>query len=97
MNTLNQEKVKECASYWDKESIKAHQVAVFVMCGGGFLGKMAAEQPADFYIDDRVSGLPFSKKKIYQAVETLTTLAKENKLNPHDMPQMSRFHNCGIF
>lgn len=95
MNILNQQKVKE--SGWGKESIGPHQVAVYVMCGGGVLGSFAAEQPADFYIDDRVGRLPYPRKEICQAVETLTTIAEVNGLNPKHLPPMPRFHNCGIF
>jgi len=56
MRHLNQEKVAQ--SGWGAESIPSMQVAVYVMCGGGFLGRFAAEKPMDFYIDDRVGCLP---------------------------------------
>jgi hypothetical protein len=95
MIKLDQEKVKE--SGWTKESIDSMQVAVFVMCGGGFLGKFAAEQPADFYIDDRVSKLPYKKAEILQAVETLVTISEANGLDAHNLAPMPRFHNMGIF
>ena len=81
----------------DADAIERHQVAVYVMCGGGFLGRFAAEQPADFYIDGRVSGLPYGKRAIEQAVKTLATIAKAAGFDPHHMPQMGTFHNCGIF
>ncbi len=93
---LNQKIIAETASVWDK-SIPFHQVAVFVMCGGGWIGKFAAEQPGKFYIDDREMDFPFLKRHIYEAVETLVTLAKENGLDPNKMPEMIRFHSCGIF
>jgi len=96
MNTIDQEKIKEIAKRW-KDSIQAHQVAVYVMCGGGFLGRFAAEQPADFYIDDRVGRLPYENAEICQAVETLSTIAKENGLDPHNLPPMPNFHNSGVF
>ncbi len=79
------------------ESIAAHQVAVFVMCGAGMLGRLAAEYPADFYVDDRVARLPYTKREIKQAVDTLVTLARAAGMDPRQMPPMPRFHNCGIF
>jgi len=95
MRKLNQELVKD--SGFGLESIPAHQIAVYVMCGGGFLGHFAAEQPADFYIDDRVGRLPYPKAQIRQAVETLVTLSEKAGLNPHHLDPMPSFHNCGIF
>ena len=79
------------------DSIPAMQVAVYVMCGGGFLGRMAAEQPADFYIDERCTKLPYGKREIIQAVQVLVIAAGAHGLNPHEMPAMPRFHNMGIF
>lgn len=73
------------------------QVAVYVMCGGGYLGRFAAEQPADFYIDMRVGRLPYPKRVIEKAVLRLALLAQEAGLNPHDMPKMPDFDNLGHF
>jgi len=73
------------------------QVAVFVMAGGGFLGRMAAEQPADFYIDDRCEDLRYEAEEIEQAVEVLRITAQAQGLDPHKMPAMPEFHACGIF
>jgi hypothetical protein len=82
---------------WGPEIIGLHQVALYVMCGGGFLGHFAAEQPADFYIDDRVGRLPYSRKEIIKAAGTLTTIAKAHGLNPHNLPPMPLLHSFGIF
>ena len=95
MRRLNQEKVAQ--SGWGAESIPSMQVAVYVMCGGGFLGRFAAEQPMDFYIDDRVGCLPYSREEIYQAVETLKTIVIANGMDPHRLLTMPSFHNMGIF
>lgn len=95
MKHLNQERVAE--SEWGAETIPPMQTAVYVMCGGGFLGRFAAERPTDFYIDDRIGQLPYNRKEIYQAVETLKTLAIANGLNPGRLPAMPSFHNMGIF
>jgi len=100
MLKLNAKQVAESAEYhgWGKgEKLRAHQTAVFVMCGGGVLGAFAANQPADFYIDDRVGRLPYPKKHIEQAVATLAIVAEQAGLDPHQLPERPRFHNCGIF
>ena len=95
MKKLDQNKVAE--SGWKADTIPAMQTAVYVMCGGGFLGRFAAEQPSDFYIDDRVGKLPYSRKQIMQAVETLVTIARANGIDPKRLPAMPNFHNMGIF
>jgi len=95
MIKLDQAKVAE--SGWTADSIPAMQVAVFVMCGGGMVGRFAAEQPADFYLDDRVGKLPYKAREIIQAVETLATIAEKNGFDPHHLPEMPRFHNMGTF
>ena len=95
MRHLNQERVAE--SGWSAGTIPSMQVAVYVMCGGGFLGRFAAEQPMDFYIDDRVGCLPYSREEIYQAVETLKTIVIANGMDPHRLLTMPSFHNMGIF
>ena len=93
---LDQEKIAQDAERW-KDSIGNLQIVVYVMCGGGMIGRSAAEQPANFYIDTRVSARPYPTKAIYQAVETLVTLAKANGLDPYNMPPMPDFHSCGVF
>ena len=83
------------------------QLTVYVMCGGGFLGRFAAEQPKDFYIDDRASTV-YPAKAIYQAVKVLEIYAKILGLNPSSLDPTSELfpgkgwnfcqhHNCGIF
>ncbi len=96
MRKLDMKAVMESGLCW-KDSISAHQTAVFVMCGGGLLGNFAAQQPADFYIDDRVGRLRFPRKEIYQVLAVLVAIAKANGLDPHNLPQRPRFHDCGIF
>lgn len=92
---LNQEAVAQ--SSWGRETVAFMQIALFVMCGGGLIGHMAAEQPEDFYIDDRLSKRPYARKDIYQAVATLITLARVNGIDTKKMPEMPRFHNMGVF
>lgn len=97
MKKLNMAIVADGRIWGLKRSVAAHQTAVFVMCGGGTLGELAAQQPADFYIDQRVGRLPFSRGAILQAVGVLATIAIKNGLDPHDMPPRPKFHACGIF
>ncbi len=95
MKKLNQEAVKEGG--WMADTIPSMQVAVYVMCGGGLLGHLAANKPGSFYIDDRVGRLPYTKREIYQAILTLVSIAEANGLDPKHLPEMPRFHNMGIF
>ena len=95
MEKLDMDLVKHCGR--DKSELPSMQVAVFTMCGGGILGRMAAEQPADFYIDDRVGKLPYPKREIYQAVKVLAVLAEVWGYDPHHLPESPRFHNMGVF
>ena len=81
----------------NKYDLQQQQVVVSVMCGGGMLGRFAAEQPADFVLSDKKAvGLPFEKKEIEQAVEVLAIIAKHYSFDPHNLPSV-RFHNCGVF
>ena len=73
------------------------QIVVYTMAGGGMLGRFAAEQPADFYIDSRVAKRPYPTKAIYQAVKVLSIYAEILGLKPNDLPRVLDFHNCGIF
>ena len=79
------------------DELAALQVAVYVMCGGGLLGRFAAEQPADFYIDDRCGKLPYPKRAIYQTVCVLEALAKAAGKDPRNLGPRPHFHCCGVF
>jgi len=80
------------------------QLTVYVMCGGGMVGKFAAEQPADFYIDDRAATV-YPIETIYQSVKVLVLYAKTLGLDPHNlrpslelnMNSFMEHHNCGVF
>jgi len=77
-----------------EKDLSALQVEVYVMCGGGMLGKFAATQPSDFYIDARVGRLPFSRRDICQAVEVLKGVAIKLGKDPHSLPKP---HICGVW
>lgn len=78
------------------DTIPAMQIAVYVMAGGGLLGRMAAEQPADFYIDDRARSR-YTKRETLAAVSWLVDVAEAAGLNPRDLPAMPRMPNMGCF
>lgn len=86
------------------DSCRQLQLTVYIMCGGGFIGRFAAEQPEDFYIDDRAATV-FPNKVIYQAVNVLKIYAKILQLDPHNLNPSKEMnlgffmnhHNCGIF
>jgi hypothetical protein len=83
--------------YRESRELGTLQTVVFVMCGGGMTGRFAAEQPADFYIDDRCGRLPYRRKDIIQAVRVLAAIAEARGLDPHKLPRRPDFHACGIF
>jgi hypothetical protein len=102
---LDMEKVKEnlqCRFEQDKKRYMAEvaqlRTALFIMCGGGMLGRFAACQPKDFYIDLRVGKLPYKKRTITQAVEVLLAYLEVAGINPH-LPDTgyADFHNCGLW
>jgi len=93
---LDFEAIKKNAPQW-KDGIGLMQVAVYVMAGGGLIGRLAAEQPADFYVDTRVSRRPYGLRDLSRAVKVLAVIADANGLNPHNMPKMPNLHNLAIF
>ncbi len=99
-NKKSLEEIRDRLKVLKKKQLReeAHnlQVAIYVMCGGGFLGSFAVENPREFYIDDRVYGLPFSRTKIYRAVSVLTVYFDLLKIKRGDA-RKCRFHSCGVF
>ena len=77
--------------------MRALQAAVYVMCNGGMLGASASEQPGQFYVDDRVGRLPYSRRAIYQAVAVLKLYAEALGLDANNLPKRPAFHNCGVW
>lgn len=82
-----------------KAMLASQQIVVYVMIGGGMIGRFGAEQPGDFYIDSRVSKRPYTLRKIYQAVQVLLVMAQECGYSGKgsDMPKMPNFHCSGVF
>ena len=73
------------------------QIVAYVMAGGGFVGRSAAEQPWGFYVDGRVSKRPYSITKIGNAVASLRIFAEVLGFTTNTMPRMPDFPNCGVF
>ena len=74
-----------------RESIPAlncAQIALYVMCGGGRLGRLAAESPGTFIIPPAVPRLPYPRRVIYAAAAWLTDLARSLDLDPCALPPM---------
>ena len=72
------------------------QVMIYVMVGGGMLGRLAMCQPADFYIDLRVGRLPYSQKDISNVVEMIKAVADYLTKDPHKLPEPD-FYGCWVF
>jgi hypothetical protein len=100
MGDPNLEEVKKVLEERDPIILQREMVrlqnAVYIMCGGGRLGRFAAEQPLDFYIDPRVCKLPYGRKDITKAVDVLkiyvAILGKDAIKSDY-----ADFHNCGIW
>jgi len=80
----------------DEKDLEHLQVAVYVMCEGGMLGSFAMRQPADFYIDDRVSKLPYPRKKIMQVIEVIRAICHHLGKDPHNLPE-PKLMGCWVF
>lgn len=85
-------KESEVMSVASDESVAQQQVLVYVLCDGGFLGSSAAEQPEDFYVDERVT---FGYKRIKRIENEVAKLLK--LLHRQKAPPRPVFHNCGAF
>ena len=98
MRKLDPEKVRESIrDYYIDEDIGALQVAIYVACGGGWIGQNHAERPVEAYIDDRVGTLPYSRREIENMKIVLIAMADAKGLDPSNLPPMPKFHSCGVF
>ncbi len=77
--------------------IGALQVVIYVACGGGWIGRLYAEQPKVAYIDARVGKRPYSRKDIENMRQVLVAMAEQRGLDPENLPMMPKFHSCGVF
>lgn len=62
------------------------QMTIYTMCGGGELGKNAANRPGLFVaIDDRTHNLPYHNDIILQSVKVLATYCEVLGLDPNNL------------
>jgi hypothetical protein len=80
-----------------RKKITYQQVMVYVMVGGGFVGRSHAEQPAGAYVDGRCSKPPYALRAISQATEVLAIMAEVAGLDPNHLPEMYNIHCSGVF
>ena len=67
--------------------LQVMQVAIYVMCGGGFTGGAAVRAPVQFYVDTRASGtFPYSDADLMSAVTAYEIRARELGYNTNSMP-----------
>ena len=73
------------------------QTVVYVAAGGGMIGRMYAEQPADAYRDARAGRASYGAKDLENMRLMLVAMAEAYGLDPHNLPRVPDFHNCGVF
>ena len=79
------------------DKFKALQVAVYVMAGGGMIGRMYAEQPADAYTDTRAGRRPYRTDELESARQCMIASCHALGLDPHNVPPMTNFPGCWVF
>jgi hypothetical protein len=77
------------------EILPRAQIAIYVMVGGGFVGRSYAEQPRSAYCDVRIGKRPYKFKDIEKAQVTLIALAERAGLDADSLPPMPDFSNLG--
>jgi len=75
---------------------QALQVAAYVMAGGGMIGQMYAQQPADAYTDIRAGKRPYRADEVETVRQVLIAGCHALGLNPHDVP-MPALPGCWVF
>ena len=73
------------------------QTAIFVAAGGGMIGRMYAEQPADAYRDSRAGHGRYPAGAVANMQQVLCIAAAVAGLDPHHLPRQVQWHNCGVF
>ncbi len=92
---LDINQVQESDLFYEME-LGTLQVAIYVACGGGWIGRLYAEQPKEASIDARVGKLPYSRKEIENMRQVLVAIAEQRGLDPNRLPMMPKFHKCGV-
>lgn len=78
VKSLDKQNWLDVNATWPQRATKEHlhslQIAIYVMCGGGMLGKVAATQPGIFTIDTK-RRLPYSQECIRRVTTCLIAVA----------------------
>lgn len=77
--------------------IGALQAVIYTACGGGWLGNIYAHSPGIATIDSSYGKRPYSRKEIDNMRQVLVAMAEQRGLDPNNLPEMPKFHNCGVF
>jgi hypothetical protein len=85
---------RKCSRSWSIETV---QVAIYIMAGGGLIGRFFAEQPADAYRDARAGRAPYPAKAVENMRKVLVAMAEVYGLDPHYLPPIPAFHHAGVF
>lgn len=88
-----------------RQRIGAQQVALYVMVGGGMIGRSYTQQPEGAYVDSRVSKRPYAQRAIDQMQKMLVVMAQVAGYDPSgfnrdgkpNLPEMPNFHGAGVF
>lgn len=88
-----------------KVKIGWQQIAIYVMVGGGLIGRSFAEQPYGAYVDSRTSKRPYAMREIEQMQKLLVLMAEVAGCDPQavgyrgkpSLPLMPNFHCAGVF
>ena len=79
------------------EEFRTLQVAMYVMVGGGLLGQMYAESPADAYLDPRAGRRPYREDEIETVRQILLACCHALGLDPQHAPRMPELKGCWVF
>lgn len=88
--------VQESALFYEME-LGTLQVAIYMACGGGWLGNIYAHHPGVATIDSSDGSLPYKRKEIEKMRLVLVAKAKHLNIDPNSLPKMPKLHSCGAF
>jgi hypothetical protein len=78
-----------------RQRVGASQVGLYVMVGGGMIGRSHAEQPQGAYVDGRASARPYRMSDIEVALEAFIIEVEEAGMDPNNVPMILPFGNMG--
>lgn len=89
--------VEESGTAEERLTVKQAQIHAMIGPDFMFVNGFACRRPADFYFDARTGPAKFPKKLITGRVAALANWAGRNGMDPHNLPALVAFHNCGVF